>query len=130
MGYDYTAELTEVTLPFILANRSQWLSHCSQFLKFDCPIFFFITAQRLSAAAAGSSASERIAPSRRHISLLLYRKPEVRRTPARGQSNHQGEPLAAPAPHPLQPTPPIKREPVFLSESIFIDRTSPEDTAA
>jgi hypothetical protein len=44
--------------------------------------------------------SERIAPHRRHGSLLLYRK--VRRT----QSNHQGEPPAAPAPHPLRPTRP------------------------
>ena len=47
-----------------------------------------------------SWASERIAPHRRHGSLLLYRK--VRHT----QSNHQGEPPAAPAPHPLRPTRP------------------------
>ena len=39
--------------------------------------------------------SERIAQNHRHISPLIYRK--VRRT----QSNHQGEPLAALAPHPL-----------------------------
>ncbi len=44
--------------------------------------------------------SKRIAPHRRHGSLLLYRK--VRRT----HSNHQGEPPAAPAPHPLRPTRP------------------------
>ncbi len=61
-------------------------------------------APRISAAAAGTASflgrASQLRHTRRHGSLLLYRK--VRRT----QSNHQGEPPAAPAPHPLRPTRP------------------------